>query len=130
MSLIFKIIAIGLITSVSVLIIKPIRNDFAVLLSVVGGIIVILFIIKYVSDIFSTLQMIVNETGVNSSLFTLILKIVGVGYLVEFTASMCSDVGVGGLGDKVLLGGKIVILSMALPIVNNILNIVMGLLPT
>ena len=130
MSLIFKIIAIGLITAISVLIIKPVRNDFAVLLSVVGGIIIILFIIKYVSDIFSTLQMIASETGVNSSLFSLILKIVGIGYLVEFTASLCSDAGVGGLGDKVLLGGKIVILSMSLPIVNNILSIVMGLLPT
>jgi len=130
MSLIFKIIAIGLITAISVLIIKPIRNDFAILLSVVGGIIILLFIIKYVSDIFSTLQMIVGETGVNSSLFTIILKIVGVGYLTEFTASLCSDCGIGGLGDKVLLGGKIVVLTMALPIINNILSMIIGLLPS
>ena len=130
MSLIFKIIAIGLITAISVLVIKPIRNDFAVLLSVVGGIIILLFIVKYVSNIFFTLQTIVNETGVNSSLFSVILKIVGVGYLTEFTASLCGDCGIGGLGDKVLLGGKIVILTMALPIVNNILNIIIGLIPT
>lgn len=130
MDMIFKLIAVGLITCVSILIVRPIRNDFAVLLSVVGGIIIILFIINYVSGIFNTLQNLVTETGVNSNLFKLILKIVGVGYLAEFTASVCADSGVGGLGDKVLLGAKIVILTMALPIVNNILQIITGILPT
>ncbi len=130
MNMIFKIIAIGLVTCIAILIVKPIRYDFAVLLGVVGGIIIILFIIKYVAGIFTTLKLIVSETGMSSSLFTLLLKIIGVGYLAEFTASICSDAGVGGLGDKVLLGAKIVILTMALPIVNNILEIVMGILPT
>ena len=36
---------------------------------------------------------------------------------------------IASLGDKVLLGGKIIILVMALPIVTGILNIVMELLP-
>lgn len=130
MDLIFKIIAISLVTCVAVMIVKPIRNDFAVLLSVVGGIIIILFVMQYVSEIFSTLHFIVNETGLSNSLFSLILKIVGIGYLTEFTVGVCADSGVGGLGDKVLLGGKIVILAMALPIINNILEIIIGLLPT
>jgi stage III sporulation protein AD len=130
MEIIYKIIAIGLITCISVLIVKPVRNDFSVLLTVVGGIIIILFIIEYVSQIFTGLQQIVGQTGVNGSLFKLILKIVGIGYLAEFTSSICSDAGVGGLGDKVLFGAKIVILAMALPIVTNILEIVVGLLPT
>ncbi len=130
MEMIYKIIAVGLITCVATLVVKPIRNDFAMLLSVVGGIIIILFIIKYVSGIFETLKLLVNQTGVNSSLFSLVLKIVGVGYLAEFTAGICSDSGVGGLGDKVLFGAKIVILAMALPILTNILQIIIGILPT
>ena len=130
MDMIFKLIAVGLICCVSILIVRPIRNDFAVLLAVVGGIIMILFIMNYVSAIFSTLQNLVNETGINSSLFKTILKIVGIGYLAEFTAGICADSGVGGLGDKVLLGAKIIILTMALPIVNNILETIVGILPS
>ena len=130
MEMIYKIIAVGLITCIATLVIKPIRNDFAVLLSVVGGIIIVLFIIKYVSVIFSSLKIMVDQTGLNSSLFSLILKIVGIGYLAEFTSGICSDAGVGGLGDKVLLGAKIVILTMALPILQNILQIIVGILPS
>lgn len=130
MEMIYKIIAVGLITCVAVLIVKPIRNDFAVLLSVVGGIIIILFIVKYITGIFESLNLIVNQTGLNSSLFSLVLKIVGVGYLAEFTSNICCDAGIGGLGDKVLLGAKIVILTMALPILSNILQIIIGILPS
>lgn len=130
MEMIFKIIAVGLIATIAIIIVKPIKSDFALLIGVVSGIIIILFVINYVSGIFLTLKMIVSETGVNSSLFSLILKIVGVGYLAEFTAGICSDAGVAGLGDKVLLGAKIVILTMALPILNNIFDIVLELLPS
>jgi len=130
MEMIFKIIAVGLIATIAIMIVKPIKSDFALLIGVVSGIIIILFVINYVSGIFLTLKMIVSETGVNSSLFSLILKIVGVGYLAEFTAGICSDAGVAGLGDKVLLGAKIVILTMALPILNNIFDIVLELLPS
>ncbi len=130
MEMIFKIIAVGLVATIAIMIVKPIKNDFALLIGVVSGIIIILFVINYVSGIFTTLKMIVSETGVNGSLFSLILKIVGVGYLAEFTAGICSDAGVAGLGDKVLLGAKIVLLTMALPILNNILDIILGLLPS
>lgn len=130
MDMIFKLIAVGLITCLSILIVRPIRNDFAVLISVVGGIIILLFVFNYVSGIFLSLQNLVTKTGVNSSLFSIILKIVGVGYLAEFTASLCADSGVFGIGDKVLFGAKIVILVMAMPIVNNILQTILGILPT
>ena len=130
MEMIYKIIAMGLITCIATLVVKPIRSDFAVLLSVVGGIIIILFIINSVSGIFETISLLVSKTGVNNSLFALVLKIIGIGYLAEFTAGICSDAGVGGLGDKVLFGAKIIILAMSLPILTNILQVIMEILPT
>ena len=130
MDSLYKIIGIALITCVATLVVKPVRPDFAVFISVVGGIIIIFMLAGYLTDIFDVFNKIFNVTNVNSSLYKIIFKIIGVGYLVEFTASLCSDTGNNSLGDKVLLGGKIVILVMALPIVTSILEIVMELLPT
>ena len=129
MEIIFKIIAVGLITCVTTLIIRPIRTDFAILAAVVGGLIIVFMLINYLTQVFDAFKNIINFTGLNSSLYSLLLKIVGIGYLIEFTASICSDTGNGSLGDKILLGGKIVILVMALPIVINILNIIVEILP-
>lgn len=129
MDTIFKIVSIALITCVACLIVKPIRSDFAIFISIVGGIIIIFYLLSYLSSIFNIFDNIFEISGINSSLYGIILKIIGIGYLTEFTASICNDTGNGSLGDKVLLGGKIIILVMALPIVTSILDIVMELLP-
>ena len=111
------------------LIVKPIRADFAIFISIVGGIIVLFYCVSYLSQIFDVFNNIFDISGINTSLYSIILKIIGIGYLTEFTAGICSDTGNSSLGDKVLLGGKIVILVMAIPIVTSILQIVVELLP-
>lgn len=130
MEVIFKIIAIALLTVIATVVVKPVRNDFALIIALTGGIILLMLVLGYVGQVFSVMREIISLSGVSSSLYTLLLKIVGVGYLVEFTAGICSDTGNSSLGDKVLLGGKVIILVMALPIVTNILQIIMELLPT
>lgn len=130
MEVIFKIIAIALLTVIATVVVKPVRNDFALIIALTGGIILLMLVVGYVGQVFSVMREIISLSGVSSSLYTLLLKIVGVGYLVEFTAGICSDTGNSSLGDKVLLGGKVIILVMALPIVTNILQIIMELLPT
>lgn len=130
MDVIFKIIAIALLTVIATVVVKPVRSDFALVIALTGGILVLMLVLGYVGQVFSVITDIVSLSGVSSSLYTLLLKIVGVGYLVEFTAGICSDTGNSSLGDKVLLGGKVIILVMALPIVTNILQIIMELLPT
>lgn len=130
MEVIFKILAIALITVIATVIVKPVRSDFALIITITGGILILVMIIGYLTDVLSVIKQIVSLSGISSSLYTLILKIVGIGYLVEFTAGICSDTGNSSLGDKVLLGGKIIILIMALPIVTNILQIIMELLPS
>lgn len=130
MDIIFKIIAVGLITCLATIIIKPIRSDFSIIIAIAGGLIILFMIINYLTDVFDAFKNIINISGLNSNLYKLLLKIIGVGYLIEFTAGICIDTGNQSLGDKVLLGGKIIIMVMALPIVTSILEIIMELLPS
>lgn len=130
METLYKILGVAIVTCIAYLVVKPVKPDYAIFISVVGGMVVLFFTISYLSQIFDVLNNIFNMSNLNTSLYVLIFKIIGIGYLTEFTASICSDTGNGSLADKVLLGGKIVILVMALPIVTSILNIVVELLPT
>ncbi len=129
MDLIYKIVAIGIITSIATLIIKPIRSDFALMIALTGGIIILLMLLNYLTSVFDAFKLIINSTGISSSLYSIVLKIVGIGYLIEFSAGICNDSGNSSLADKILLGGKIVIMVMALPIITNILQIISELLP-
>lgn len=129
MDTLFKIIGVALVTCIACLVVKPIKPEFSVLISIVGGIILIFYLLSYFSSIFNTFSSVFQITGLNNSLYAVVFKIIGVGYLCEFAASICNDTGNPTIADKVLLGGKIIILVMALPIVTSILDIVMELLP-
>lgn len=129
MEIIIKIVAIGLVACIATIIVRPIRADFSIFIAMAGGIIIICLIINYLTGIFSTFKSLVSMAGINSGIYGLLIKIMGIGYLIEFTAGICNDTGNSSLGDKVLLGGKIIIMVMALPIVLNIIEIITGILP-
>ncbi len=125
---IFKIIAIGLITTVAVLVVKQTKPEIAVFVGLAGSLLIFIEIIGMVSEVFVVFNSIVTKTGVSSELFGVLMKIIGVGYLTEFSASLCADSGNTSIADKIMLGGKIVILVLAIPIFISIINIITGLL--
>ena len=125
---IFKILGIGLITCIACLIVRQVKPDVASIIMIAGGVVILLMVVDYVAQIFDVFKVIIDKTSLSSNLFSIVLKIVGVGYLTEFAANICADTGSNSLADKILLAGKILILFMSLPIVTNIVEIVVGLL--
>ena len=119
---------IGIVTCVAIIVLKQIKPELAILVSLAGGIVMLVLIINSLTDVISNFTTIVVQTNINTSLFSSILKIVGIGYLTEFGANICSDTGNNSLADKVLLAGKVVILCFAFPIVNSMLNVIVGLI--
>ncbi|MDR1917561.1 MAG: stage III sporulation protein AD, partial [Christensenellaceae bacterium] len=81
------------------------------------------------ASIVTAVRAIANQTGIKSEILASILKIVGIGYLTEIGAGICKDAGSGSVADMVILGGKIVILVVAIPIIESLVEIVLGILP-
>ncbi len=126
---IFRIIGVGLITSITVLIVKQIKPEVAIVLGMAGGIVMILMLIDSLTTVVSSFSTILSKSGLTSGVFSVVLKIIGVGYLTEFSANLCADSGSNSIADKILLAGKIIILVISLPIVTSIIEIISGLLP-
>ncbi|MCL2540674.1 MAG: stage III sporulation AC/AD family protein [Firmicutes bacterium] len=126
---IFKIIGIGLITVIAVIIVKQTKPEIAILVGVAGSVLVFFFIVDLLSSVFGLFNYIVDKSGINNQLFTLLLKIVGVGYLTEFAANIASDSGNNGMASKIQLGGKLTIFVLAIPIITELINIIVGMLP-
>lgn len=126
---IFKILGIGIITSILVVVVKQIKPELSIFVGIAGGLIIVFMIVATLLDIVNVFSTIATKSGLSNNLFVCLLKIIGIGYLTEFASNVCIDSGSSGLADKMLLAGKIVILSMALPVVMTILDIIIGLLP-
>lgn len=125
---IFKIIALGILICVVIIIIKQIKPEFAVLVLIAGSIIMLCYLFNYFTNILGVFDKIISKTGINAELFSIILKIVGIGYLIEFAANICSDSGNPAIADKIVLGGKLIILTVSMPIITNLLDIIVELL--
>ncbi len=126
---IIKIVGIGLITVIASMLVKPIKPEVSIIIGLCGGILILIQTVNYVVDIINAFSNIVENTGLDTGLLKTLLKIIGVGYLTEFSANICQDAGSSSVADKILFAGKIIILVMALPIVTSIIEIIVEILP-
>ncbi len=123
-----KIIGVALITVVAFLLVKQTRPEIAMIITIAGSILIILLSISTLSNVIGQFNQIFKATGVNASILLPILKIIAIGYIVEFGANICVDAGANSIADKVLFAGKLIILLIALPIINSVIDMVVGLL--
>ena len=125
---ILSIISIALVSVIIINLVNKYNADFSVVATVVAGIILLVSIVGYFTDIIDRFEQIVNLTGINDDIFSVVLKVVGLSYITQFSSDICKDFGVGSIAQKVELAGKIAIFTVALPIVSGMINMVMELL--
>ena len=125
---IFQLVGIAFVTAVAVLILKGTKPELAFAVSVAGSIILLLFVFEIFKGSVSIFGDIAAEAGIDSSLVKILLKMVGIGYLVEFSAGILNDFGQNSVADKLIFCGKIIILVLAIPILESVLHLIKQLL--
>ena len=125
---IFKLIGVGILAAAAILTVRETRPDIALMLTIASGIVILLMIFDGLTEVITTFNGIANRTGIDDGLFGGMLKIIGVGYITEFAADICSDSGLKSLSDKIVFGGKVIIMLLAMPIVTSIIDLIAELL--
>ena len=125
---IIKITAVGLIAVIIVIIIKQYKPEFAIYISIITGAIILYMIFGKLQGIINVLQNISSKAGVNSQFLSLLLKITGIAFLAEFAINICKDAGEGAIASKIEIGSKVIIVSMSIPIISSLLDVILKLL--
>ena len=120
---IMRIIGVGFVTAITAILLKPNKPELSFAVTVTGVIVILLFLAQMLEGALSVLTTIVKLTGVENGMIKILLKIVGVGYLTEFGAGILNDFGSNAVADKVVLGGKLTVLVLSLPILENMLKL-------
>lgn len=79
--------------------------------------------------IVSLIESISNKSNINNEFIVLLLKITGIAFLSEFAVSICKDSGEAAIASKIELGSKIIIISMSIPIISSLLEIITKIMP-
>lgn len=125
------IVKIAIIALISIFIssaVKKYNAEIANFISISGGIIIFLLCIDEFSNIIAYFEELYNLTKIDYEYFSLVFKIIGIGYITEFTANIAEDFGNKTIASKVILGGKVIICGMSIPIVKSLLTLLFSFL--
>ena len=125
---ILRLCAIAAVTAVCALILKSHKSELAPLCVAAGGVLMILYAFDYVSESLDLLKQFTEQTGISSSVIRVIFKIIGIGYVVELTASSVKDLGFESRADKLIMCGRIVIFLVSVPILQSLYEVIISLI--
>ena len=125
---ILKIIGLALITTISVIILKQQKPEIAVIVGVAGSVLIFFYLVDMISNVFGLFETVVSKTNIDSELFIVLIKIVGIVYITEFSANICSDSGNSAIASKIILAGKLTIFLLSVPIIISLIELIVGLL--
>ena len=123
-----KIIGIAITALIIIIILKQYRPEFAIYVSLIAGSIILLFVFDKLEGIMTLLNSLSNVAGVNGQFLSILIKITGIAFLTEFAVSICNDSGESAIANKVDLSGKVVIISMSIPIISSLLETLLKLM--
>ncbi len=126
---IIKIIGVAFIALIVIIILKQYRPEFAIYASIAAGLIILFMISGTLSGIIDMIENIANKTNVNSTFIKILIKITGIAILTEFAVCICKDAGESAIASKVDVGGKILIVSLSIPIINALIETILKVLP-
>ncbi len=125
----WQIVGLALVVTVIGVVLRQLRPEIAIQLTILAAIVIFLFILGKVKVIIELLQSLADQANISSYYLLIILKIVGIAYLAEFGAQICRDAGEGALATKVEMAAKVSILVLAIPIIAAILESLVRLVP-
>ncbi|HHU42909.1 MAG: SpoIIIAC/SpoIIIAD family protein [Bacillota bacterium] len=125
---IFKYIAIGFIGMVMVVTVKNIKPEYSIYIALATGVIILISLSETIMEAVNTFSQIADKSGLSTGVFNAILRIIGIGYITEYSASLCEDNDCSSIAKKIQFAGKVAIFVMAMPILSGIIDIVGGLL--
>ena len=98
-------------------------------MSIIAGVLILTLASDTLAGIIDMIQSISSKTNINSDFLVILIKITGIAILTEFAVSVCKDSGENAIASKVDLGGKVIIMSMSIPIMSSLLETIIKILP-
>ncbi|CDE14028.1 stage III sporulation protein AD [Clostridium sp. CAG:470] len=126
---IIKIIGIAFIALIIIIMLKQYRPEYAIFISILTGILILFLVMDRLTGIINLIETIQDKFSINTQFIALLIKITGIAFLSEFAVSVCKDSGEAAIASKIEIGSKIIIISMSIPIISSLLEIILKILP-
>lgn len=115
-----KIAALGIIGAVLSVILREEKRSYSMLTAIMTCILIFAFILPYMSEIIEKVKEIGGDLEIYSEYIAVMIKALAIAYVSMFTSQLCRDFGQSSIGDKIELGGKVIILINAVSVIDDV----------
>ena len=117
-----KLAAIGFVTVLLAVFFKRMKNEYGIYAGIAGSILLLYLGVKKMSGIVDVINRFTNYISVDSTYIVILLKMLGIAYIAEFTANLSKDAGYHSIASQIELIGKLSILLISAPILEALLD--------
>lgn len=117
-----QIVSFAIVATLIAMILKQYRPEYTLLVSLFAGVVILAFAVSKVEMIISLLEGLIQDIGINQEFFVILLKITGIAYVIEFASNVCKDAGESAIASKVELAGKLLIVTLSVPIISTLME--------
>lgn len=112
-----KTALLGILTIIIAMAMKQGRAEFGLFVSFTGSILIAWIAVQLLEGISGSLNRLERILTIDTEYIKLVIKMIGVTYLSEFASSLCKDAGYSAVAGQIELVGKLTILTIGMPIV-------------
>ena len=117
---IIGIAGLALCVAVVALMLRRYHQEYAMLLSIAAGIVILIMIFANIAPAFKQVGALLSSAGISTEYAVILLKTLGICFLAQLAADACRDAGETALASEMELAGKISIVILSLPLFQRI----------
>lgn len=119
-----KIVCLGLSGVMLGLFLRQIQSPFTEAVSLATCLLIIFYSLTKLSGVFDMINTFGSYFKEQKEYFRILLKIIGITYLADFSSNICRDAGYSAIAGQIEIFGKITILAISSPIILALLEAV------
>ncbi|MDO4942203.1 MAG: SpoIIIAC/SpoIIIAD family protein [Lachnospiraceae bacterium] len=123
-----KVVLTGIIAAILILVIREQQKGISAVILLAGSLAIFLFCIGYLQDILKFIENINSMMSIDRIYIKILLKIVGIAYVCQFSGDICRDLGSQALGRQIESAGKLAVLIVGIPVIQGLLDTMKELL--
>ena len=124
----FKIIGLAMIGVLLGLVLSKGAKDYSFMLVLVVCVGMIMAVVAFLRPILSLIDKLTVTIGEHGKWMTTLLKAVGISFVGEICASICSDSGQGTIAKMLQYSTAVAILWISIPMIESLLDLIQSIL--
>ena len=123
-----KIALIGIVGILLALQIKAVKPEYAVYLCMGVSLLIFMGVTEQLQIIVDAIQAIETYLPLDQRYIKILLKIVGITYIAEFSSGLCKDAGYQTIAGQIQIFGKLSVLAVSMPVLLALLDVIQNFL--